>query len=211
MSLPRPHPVPRDDPSPPRLRTLQSPDHRPPRPILRHIVVTLLPHPPSFISSPWSSVDCCFDPQTRLMLPPMVSLLMSAAAVVFRQYRPMPLSSYNAPLSAVDTDRCRLCQAAVAFVVPLPSPAVIVQRCPCCMMLPSSYDAAVVVQRCRRRTALPSSYDAAVVVQRYYRMPLSAAVVGCCGQGCLWRRCFARELHRVGRKVRGGALVSAVT
>jgi hypothetical protein len=30
----------------------------------------------------------------------------------------MPLSSYDAPLSAVDTDRCRIRRAAVAFVVP---------------------------------------------------------------------------------------------
>jgi hypothetical protein len=60
------------------------------------------------------------------MLLLMASLSMSAAAVVFRQYRPMPLSSYHAPLSAVDTDRCRLRRAAVAFVVPLPSPAIVV-------------------------------------------------------------------------------------
>ncbi len=97
------------------------------------------------------------------MLPPMASSSMSAAAVVFRRYRPMPLSSYNALLSAVDTDRCRLHRVAVAFVAPLPSPA-------------------IVVRRCRRRSTLPSSKDAAVVVGCYYRMPPSATVIGCCGQ-----------------------------
>jgi hypothetical protein len=30
----------------------------------------------------------------------------------------LPLSSYDAPLSAIDTDCCRLRRAAVAFVVP---------------------------------------------------------------------------------------------
>jgi hypothetical protein len=139
---------------------------------------------------------CCFDPRTRLMLPPMASSSMSAASVIFCRYRPMPLSSYNATLSAVDTDRCCLRRAAVAFAVPLPLPAVVVRRCHRRKTLPLSYDAAIVVRRCRCRTTLPSSYNAAVVVQRYYRMPSSAAVVGCCGQGCLWRRCFARELHR---------------
>ena len=136
------------------LGLYQAPTTVPPRPILRLIVVSLLPHPPSVVvlssliavSSPRSSVDCCFDPRTRLMLPPMASPSISAAAVVFRRYRPMPLSSYNAPLSAVDTDRCRLRRAAVAFVMP--------RACRC---LPSSYDAAVVVVRCRRRRTLPSS------------------------------------------------------
>ena len=102
------------------------------------------------------------------MPPPMAFSLMLAAAVVFRRYTLMPLSSYDALLSAVDTDCCPLCQAAVAFVVPLPSPVVAV-RC------------------CRRRSTLPSLKDAAVVVGRYYRMPSSAATVGCCGQGWLGR------------------------
>jgi hypothetical protein len=95
----------------------------PPSPIGRCIVV--------IVSSPRSSVDCCFDPRTRLMLPPMASLSISAAAVFFRRYRPMTLSSYDAPLSAVDTDRCCLRRAAVAFVVPAVA--------------------------CHRRTTLPSS------------------------------------------------------
>ena len=150
-------PVPCDGPSPPRLRTLPSPDHRPPHPILRLIVVSLLPHPPLVVSSPWLSVDCCFNLQTRLMLPPMASSSMSAAAIVFHQYRPMPLSSYDAPLSAVNTDRCRLRQAAVAFVVLLPLPAIVVQCCRCCRMLPSLKDTAIVEGRCRRRRTLPSS------------------------------------------------------
>ena len=98
-SRPRIHPCPSPQPLPSsRLRTLSSPDHRPsppnikadccisptPSPIGRCIVVA--------VSSPRSSVDCCFDPRTRLMLPPMASSSMSAAAVVFRRYRPMPLS-----------------------------------------------------------------------------------------------------------------------
>ena len=117
-------PVPRNNPAPPRLRTLSSPDHRPPPPNIK--ADCCIPPPPSpigrciavVVSSPRSSVDCCFDPRTRLMLPPMASSSISAAAVVFRRYRPMPLSSYDAPLSAVDTDRCRIRRAAVAFVVP---------------------------------------------------------------------------------------------
>ncbi len=143
-----------DPPPPPRLRTLSSPDHHPPPPNIK--ADCCISPPPSPISrcivvansSPRLSVDCCFDPRTRLMLPPMASSSILAAAVIFRRYRPMPLSSYDAPLSAVDTDRCRLRRAAVAFVVP---------RACRRSTLPSSKDAAVVVVRCRRRRTLPSS------------------------------------------------------
>ena len=135
---------PRDDPSPPRLRTLPSPDHRPPRPILRLIVVSLLPHPPSVVSSPRSSVDCCFDPRTRLMLPPMASSSMSAAAVVFRRYRPS-----RCPRTM---RRCLPSTQTAVALVERQSPL----SCRC-RRLPSSYDAAVVVVRCRRRRTLPLS------------------------------------------------------
>jgi hypothetical protein len=116
-------PVPRDNPSPPRLGSLSNPDHRPPPPNIKdYCCISPPPYPIGCcivvaVSSPRSSVDCCFDPRTRLMLPPMASSSISAAAVVFRRYRPMPLSSYDAPLSAVDTDQCRICRAAVAFAV----------------------------------------------------------------------------------------------
>ena len=140
-------PVPRDNPSPPRLRTLSAPTTIPPRPILRLIVVSLLPHPPSVVvlSSP--------SPHPGRLL-----IVVSPTIAQCRCPRTM---------------RCclPLTQTAVAFVEPqsplscLPSPAIVV-RC------------------CRRSSTLPSPKDAAVVVGRYYRMPSSAAVVGCCGQGC---------------------------
>jgi hypothetical protein len=169
-------PVPRDNPSPPRLRTLSSPDHRPPLPNIKAgCCISPTPSPIGrcivvAISSPWLSVDCCFYPRTRLMLPPMASSLILAAAVVFRRYRPMPLSSYDAPLSAVDTDRCRLRRAAVAFVVP----DIACHRrttLPSFSMLPSSKDAAVVVGH-RRRTLLPYA-----VVSRRRRLLWSRMLV----------------------------------
>ncbi len=119
------------------------------------------------------------------MLPPKASSSMWAAAVIFRRYRPS-----RCPRTM---RRCLPSTQTAVALVERQSP--LSCRCRC---LPSLYDAAVVVVRCRRQRTLPSSQDAAIVVGCYYRMPSSAAVVGCCGQGCLWWRCFAREL---GRKV----------
>jgi len=135
-------PVPHDDPSPPRLRTLPSPDDRPPRPILRLIVVSLLPQPPSVI------VLLSPSPHPGRLL---IVVLIRGRDLCCRRWRlrrcrPLPSSS-------ADIGRCRCprtmrrclpsTQTAVAFVEPQ-SP--LSCRCRC---LPWSYDAAVVVVRCR--------------------------------------------------------------
>jgi hypothetical protein len=116
---------------------------------------------------------------------------MSAAAVVFQRYRSMPLSSYDAPLSAVDTDRCHL-RRAVAFVVPLPSPAIVVRRCSRRSTLPSSMDAAVVVGRCcRRRTQLPY----AVVSRRRRLLPSRMSLAAVFRKGVRKKGARMREVH----------------
>jgi hypothetical protein len=94
-------------------------------------------------------------------------------------------------LSAVDTDCCRLRRAAVAFVVPLPLPAIVVQRCRRRSTLPSSKDAAVVVGRCRcRRTLLPH----AVVSRRRRLLQSRMSLVAVFRKG-VRKKGARREVH----------------